>query len=317
MNPLKTKIQWSQFFKQFNNSRRNYEYNHKVKICFLAKMHITKSNSASQRDDIHYDFIAFTDVNLSSRQLSRLINTWIIKAGGRPKCECKVIHDRSRDNISRICDYVMKATGDPHFLPLPELARLKLITKTLGDFWGRSKQDIEQTRYFNGELETNKRPLSGRKQVWHLWCKSVFGNDVPKYETSDFITQKKVIKTLTNQLTRAIRVIVSCSAYSIDVKSILNTAHTTTCGIFFTPLKTTGKQENLALKYYSYIGDIDEQIDRHLRPSPDLQKLYYVGFRGRLLGATDKPLIINGKQLNRLLDVFNCRVVKHRAFQAI
>ena len=194
MNPLKSKIQWAEFFKQFNNSRRNYEYNHKVKICFLLKAHITKSNSPKQRDDIHYDYVAFTDANLAPRELSKLINRWIQKAGGRSKCECKMIHDRSPKNISRITDYVMKATGSPHYLPLPELARHKLITKTLGDFWGRKKQSVTMTRYMNGEKETNKRELSARKQVWYLWCRSIFGNDIPKYETSDFITQKRYSK---------------------------------------------------------------------------------------------------------------------------
>jgi hypothetical protein len=156
--------------------------------------------------------------------------------------------------------------------------------------------------------------LSPRKLVWSLWCESVFGDAVPSYETSDFRTSKRVAKTLSNQLLRAIIVIGSQLTETVETKTVLNKANHCDSGIFFTAQNTEVNSGVVNIKNYQYIGDIEEQMERHLKPPSVVPGLFFVGYRGRLFGVDNMPLLINGEQLNRLLDAFNHRFEYRQSF---
>ena len=314
MMPLKTEQQWSDFWKSFNKRRTNYCQYHNVEICFLLKAHITKTNSAKQRDDIHYDYVAWSSSALSQRELSNLINGWIKKSGGRSKCECKIIKDRSPENIEQVSEYTLKSALPPSYLPRPEMGQKKLTVKTLGNFWGRAKESVSSSYYLNDELQTTVRELSPRKLVWLAWCKSIFNGEVSRYETADFCTSKRVAKTLSNQLSRAISVIGSCIAENVDAKDVLNKANHCDSGIFCTAQNTEVNSGVVNIKNYQYIGDIEEQMERHLKPPLVVPGLFFVGYRGRLFGVDNMPLLINGEQLNRLLDAFDHRLQYRQSF---
>tara|TARA_R110002073_G_scaffold72992_6_gene178571 strand:- start:4572 stop:5912 length:1341 start_codon:yes stop_codon:yes gene_type:complete len=191
--PEKDLDDWRQFKITFNRYRRRWEQQSGHVMAIVAKQHITikRGQVDGYKDDMHYDYIAYTDAPLSISEIRELILSWIDKSGGnRSRSSCIEIQNRSADNLQRVCDYNFKSPNTKaikdkflRFAPLPS-TRMP-VTWVMGDFWQCKTQVITATIFWNDELIAKERKLCPMDQVWLNWIKSVCGDDIPRFTTED------------------------------------------------------------------------------------------------------------------------------------
>jgi hypothetical protein len=194
LNPDKTLEDWRQFKIVFNRYRRRWEQSTGCTMAIVAKQHITikRGQVDGYKDDMHYDYIGYTDAPLTIEDIRELILSWVDKSGGnRQRSACKRIEDRSSDNLQTLCDYNFKSPNtkaiQDKFLKFAPLSSTKLpVTWVMGDFWRCTPQVTEGTVYWNDELITKERKLSPMDQVWLNWIKSVCGDEIPRFTTEDY-----------------------------------------------------------------------------------------------------------------------------------
>ena len=199
--PEMSPVEWSAIKRAFDQYRRRYCKSHGVEFEVVAKQHITLKKGAP--DDMHFDFLAYTNSKLSDRKLNELVLSWIQAAGGKRSVSSVVIvDDRTPYNLERLANYCFKYAESQtdefdsfmRSFPLPSTSFPESWVS--GNFWHRSITTVEMTREWNGETQAKYVRQPPMEQVWREWIENVCGKGIPQFTTHEYREAQKLKKLI-------------------------------------------------------------------------------------------------------------------------
>lgn len=193
-----TPDEWRDLRETFGEYAKHYRKSTGHDFRYIAKQHITMSEAG---DDMHYDYIAYTDAPLRPKKLAKLVLSWWRAAGAQRYGTTAKVAPKNAERYRTIAGYTFKDECRLSNIYLPK-KRAELdfhatwTSRGANSFWGRQRDVMPITYKWNGELVETERELDGIEQVWREWKLANCGSEPPELVTADYLTAQQTKKQL-------------------------------------------------------------------------------------------------------------------------